>query len=627
MTDKDDYLTDLSYGDWVTEDIWDTLQQNINANRRYRIKGVAGGDDMEYDTTKVIWSTDIYIYFTRESDGAWVYNKINANPTTGITCGNDDLLYVTLNDTSTTVLTVSAADYTAMPTDDTGRILILGAVSNSTFYGNVMGSSGGWKNPAEEDLDMGGYDITNLNDLTLNADGIINVGGGEALITNLKQIRGRSSDNLIRIDGYDGAGNLYIGYDQALNVNVYDGAAGLVAQITSAGAILAIAAIKNQADNSGLYTGAGDDLRLYHNGSHSFIYNGTGNLYIDAVAGSLVVDTGGIFYIRDSDDSDANLLQLNTTARTLVIGSASDTITTGFFGEVQFASGTTYKIESDGDAYFKDLDLSGNGQIDGSITLNGTLKLYDATGPYTSNFAYTFGGDVNGNGVIVQPGGCMILGSGESASGFQSGGSINATAEELYLTSDNSVWLISNMQAGYASRKTLKFDTNGALTIDSCGLLNAGSSPSGTTAMEYNGYFYATRVYNAVYNDYADYWGKLKMGEKPVPGKAYVQYPSGMVGVANKRADKTCIGICSDTYGSAVGKNVGDVPISVAGFVLAYVDRYYPIGTLLVNKEDGTLTKARWWERRRAIAKFMRNEPELIVYDVAVNGRCWVKIL
>ena len=135
MADNDDYMETKATGDPITETMWDRLQEGINANRRYRLRGMAGGDQIQYSSTKVVWDTDIYIYFTRESDGAWVYNKINANPSTGITCNDDDVLYITLNDTSTTVLTISSADYTSMPTDDTGRILILGAVKDSTWYG------------------------------------------------------------------------------------------------------------------------------------------------------------------------------------------------------------------------------------------------------------------------------------------------------------------------------------------------------------------------------------------------------------------------------------------------------------------------------------------------------------
>lgn len=52
--------------------------------------------------------------------------------------------------------------------------------------------------------------------------------------------------------------------------------------------------IKNQLDNEGIYTGIGDDLRLYHSGVASYVLNTTGNLYIDekTPASSLILRTG-----------------------------------------------------------------------------------------------------------------------------------------------------------------------------------------------------------------------------------------------------------------------------------------------------------------------------------------------
>jgi len=161
MTDNDDYMAAKTTGNTITELMWDRLQENTNANRRFRIRGVAGGDDMRYDSTKVVWDSDIYIYFTKESDGSWVYNKINSNPTTGIICNDNDLLYVTLNDTTATVLTVDSEDYTAMPTDDTGRILVLGSVSASTWYGNIV------------DVNTGQMNLNNISLTSGTATGII----------------------------------------------------------------------------------------------------------------------------------------------------------------------------------------------------------------------------------------------------------------------------------------------------------------------------------------------------------------------------------------------------------------------------------------------------------------------
>ena len=141
------------------------------------------------------------------------------------------------------------------------------------------------------------------------------------------------------------------------------------------------------------------------------------------------------------------------------------------------------------------------------------------------------------------------------------------------------------------------------------------TNPDGTTRLNYDGYLYATRVYNAIYNDYADYWGRLEDGEIPIPGKVYIIIKGMKVTIASKRADKRALGVCTADYGIAMGKAVGEVPISVAGFVQAFVDKVYKPGTRLVNNKHGDLTKARFWER--SLAKFI-TEGE--------NNKCWVKV-
>jgi len=166
--------------------------------------------------------------------------------------------------------------------------------------------------------------------------------------------------------------------------------------------------------------------------------------------------------------------------------------------------------------------------------------------------------------------------------------------------------------------------------IDSCGWLEGGNSPGGSTNMEYNGYFWPTRCYNAVYNDYADYWGTLPEGEDPIPGKVYSTDQGKRLKISEIRGDPAVIGICSDTYGFATGENVGDVPIAVAGFVLAYVDSdLYAAGTRLMNDAYGNLTKVK---QSRAIAQFICMETEALLNEgteeeIVVDGRCWVKVL
>ena len=96
------------------------------------------------------------------------------------------------------------------------------------------------------------------------------------------------------------------------------------------------------------------------------------------------------------------------------------------------------------------------------------------------------------------------------------------------------------------------------------------------------------------------------------------------------------IGIHSDTSGSELGHKEGskELKCSVAGFVLAYVDRDYPSGTPLTATENGYLTEITMEDKirypERIVATYWRPEPNekwgSEGREVLVNGRKWVKI-
>ncbi len=67
--------------------------------------------------------------------------------------------------------------------------------------------------------------------------------------------------------------------------------------------------VNNPVDNSGFYTGAGNDLRIYHDGSDSYIYNSTGQLRIyEGVQNQLVIIAGG-----NATNDGANLTLFGST--------------------------------------------------------------------------------------------------------------------------------------------------------------------------------------------------------------------------------------------------------------------------------------------------------------------------
>ena len=171
-----------------------------------------------------------------------------------------------------------------------------------------------------------------------------------------------------------------------------------------------------------------------------------------------------------------------------------------------------------------------------------------------------------------------------------------------------------------------------SLTIDSAGILQAGSTPAGTSPLEYNGYLYATKLFNNTWNDIADF---QDISDKLEYGKCYYDTFDGAK-ICNVRCQKSVIGIASDTFGYALGVDSSKLkaPIAVSGWVLANVDKIYESGDVLTNDENGNLTKMtndeklKYPERIVAIYK----KPEYKEYfgigknKIPVNDRHWVKV-
>lgn len=185
------------------------------------------------------------------------------------------------------------------------------------------------------------------------------------------------------------------------------------------------------------------------------------------------------------------------------------------------------------------------------------------------------------------------------------------------------------------SSTTLRLTEDGKIKIGDSGTLSAYSSAptlSGTNILGYDGYFYANRVYNSVWNDLADFRALAK-GFKREPGKVYVSTSEGLV-IASKRCQKGVAGVCSDTYGFALGGGENDpdrAPIAVSGWALAYVDKPYAVGTPLVTAKNGGLTKVNFFEKLffpERIVGTMENAPiqDKVNPKVKVDGRYWVKI-
>ena len=144
---------------------------------------------------------------------------------------------------------------------------------------------------------------------------------------------------------------------------------------------------------------------------------------------------------------------------------------------------------------------------------------------------------------------------------------------------------------------------------------------------------YADAVHNAVWNDLVDCI--------PVPEDTELEYgycykfDGENYTKTSNYSDSQFIGIHSDTAGFYMGERpTKTLKASVAGFVLAYVDKVYKPGTLLTCTKDGKLTKANLFTRlfkpHSIVASFWKDETEEewgpSSRKIKVNGRKWVKI-
>lgn len=102
------------------------------------------------------------------------------------------------------------------------------------------------------------------------------------------------------------------------------------------------------------------------------------------------------------------------------------------------------------------------------------------------------------------------------------------------------------------------------------------TAPTNSTRLNFDGVFYATQVFNAVYNDLAEFM-YVKEGEILKPGDILSMTREGLVKADS--LDKRVVGVFSDTFGFALGADDLDkkVPIGISGRVLTYIVNEFDI--------------------------------------------------
>ena len=146
------------------------------------------------------------------------------------------------------------------------------------------------------------------------------------------------------------------------------------------------------------------------------------------------------------------------------------------------------------------------------------------------------------------------------------------------------------------------------------------------------GNIYGTKVYGAVWNDYAEY----RNADKNIKsGQCVVETGFGNLILSTKRLQPGA-NIVSDTFGFAIGETEQTkTPLAVSGRVLAYPyeDRdSYQAGDPVCSGPNGTISKMTREEVREYPDRIIGTVSEIPEYEtwgtgnVKVNGRIWIKV-
>ena len=145
------------------------------------------------------------------------------------------------------------------------------------------------------------------------------------------------------------------------------------------------------------------------------------------------------------------------------------------------------------------------------------------------------------------------------------------------------------------------------------------------------GNIYGNKVYNAVWNDYAEF----RKAETLEPGRVVIEDASGEMKLSSERLQPGA-SIISDTFGSAMGETEEcKTPIAVAGRALTYYHgniNMYTVGAAVGTGPNGTVSLMTREEIMTYPDRIIGIVSEIPSYEewgpehIKINGRIWIKI-
>lgn len=207
-----------------------------------------------------------------------------------------------------------------------------------------------------------------------------------------------------------------------------------------------------------------------------------------------------------------------------------------------------------------------------------------------------------GANMLVQSGGNLIIGSGESPSACYSNKVKNQTNENLYITSDNTIYFYTNCNTWAKHTEAVRIDTSG-------------------------------KLWGAVWNDYAE----CREADTIEPGKCVIEVGDDTLITSTERLMPGA-NITSDTFGFSIGETEqAKTPIAVSGRVLAYPyesreEFKKNIGRPVCSGPNGTvsiMTDEEYREKGYCAIGTISAVPDYEEWGtgkVKVNGRVWIKV-
>lgn len=211
---------------------------------------------------------------------------------------------------------------------------------------------------------------------------------------------------------------------------------------------------------------------------------------------------------------------------------------------------------------------------------------------------------------------------------------IDGTATDLYCETDTNTntkaqQVLTTTNANYPVLFSYYETSNTTATVNNTIRRNNSIFVNPST-----GTLTATKVYGAVYNDYAEY---RQTREEIEPGRCIIENGDGTLSLSTQRLMRGCE-IVSDTFGFAIGKTEKcQTPIATSGRVLAYClegQEYAKnyTGWPVCSGPNGTVSIMTEEEEEKYPSRIIGTISEVPTYDtwgsnnVKINGRIWIRV-